>query len=57
LLAASLFVSSLDRATAFGTAMESRNYAGRMPVATTENGGHALVAAVLITLVATRWLA
>ena len=57
LVSASLLVSALDRATALGTAMESRNYAGRMPVATSKNGGHAVVAAVLLTLVAARWLA
>jgi len=57
LVSASLLVSALDRATAFGTAMESRNYAGRMPVATSENGGYALVGAVLAALVAARWLA
>lgn len=56
LLAASLFVSSLDRATASGTAMESRNYAGRMPVATTESDGYVVVGTVLCVLVAARWL-
>jgi hypothetical protein len=35
--------------------MESRNYAGRMPVATSNNGGHAVVGAVLLALVAARW--
>jgi cobalt/nickel transport system permease protein len=56
LLSASLLVSALDRATAFGTAMESRNYAGRMPVSTTGNDGHAVVGAVLLALVAARWV-
>jgi cobalt/nickel transport system permease protein len=56
LVSASLLVSALDRATAFGTAMESRNYAGRMPVATSKNGGHAVVGAVVVALVAARWL-
>ena len=56
LVSASLLVSALDRATAFGTAMESRNYAGRMPVATSKSGGHAVVAAVLVVLVAARWM-
>lgn len=57
LVSASLFVSALDRATAFGTAMEARKYAGRMPVATSENGGHAVVVAVVVALVAARWVA
>jgi len=57
LVSASLLVSAVERATAFGTAMESRNYAGRMPVATAKSGGYAVVGAVLIALVAARWLA
>jgi cobalt/nickel transport system permease protein len=57
LVSASLLVSAVDRATAFGTAMESRNYAGRMPVATAESGGHAVVFGVLLVLVAARWVA
>ncbi|MBB6647405.1 energy-coupling factor transporter transmembrane component T family protein [Halobellus ruber] len=56
LVSASLLVSAVERATAFGTAMESRNYDGRMPVATTENRGHAVVGAVLLALVAARWV-
>jgi cobalt/nickel transport system permease protein len=56
LVSASLLVSAVERATAFGTAMESRNYAGRMPVATSENGGHAVVGAVLAVLVVARWI-
>lgn len=57
LVSASLLVSALDRAAAFGTAMESRNYAGRMPVTTSENGGYGVVGAVLFALIAARWLA
>lgn len=57
LVGSSLLLSSIDRAEAFENAMESRNYAGRMPVPEFENGGHALVAIVLVVLVATRWLA
>ena len=57
LVSASLLVSALDRAAAFGTAMESRNYAGRMPVTTSENGGYGVVGAVFVALIAARWLA
>ncbi|MFC6989043.1 energy-coupling factor transporter transmembrane component T family protein [Haloplanus sp. GCM10025708] len=57
LVASSLLVSSLDRAEAFGTAMESRNYAGRMPVPEYESGGHATAGFVLVVLVAARWIA
>ena len=57
LLGASLLVSAVDRATAAGTAMESRNYAGRMPVSDSENGGYLTVGAVLAVLVAARWVA
>ena len=57
LVSASLLVSALDRATAVGTAMESRNYAGRMPVAASESRGYAVVGAVLAALIAARWVA
>jgi len=57
LVSASLLVSALDRAAAFGTAMESRNYAGRMPVTTSENGGYGVVGTVFVALIAARWLA
>ena len=56
LVGASLLVSSLDRATAFGVAMESRNYAGRMPVASSESGGYAVAGVVVCALVAARWV-
>lgn len=56
LVGASLLVSSLDRATAFGVAMESRNYAGRMPVASSESGGYAVAGVVVCALVAARWI-
>ncbi|MFB6069234.1 MAG: cobalt ECF transporter T component CbiQ [Halobacterium sp.] len=57
LVASSLLVSSIDRAEAFGMAMESRNYAGRMPVPDYESSGYAVVGAVLSVLVAVRWVA
>lgn len=57
LVGASLLVSSIDRAAAFETAMQSRNYAGRMPVPEYESGGYATVGIVLSLLVAARWVA
>jgi cobalt/nickel transport system permease protein len=55
-VAASLLVGSIDRAEAFGTAMESRNYDGRMPVPDYESGGYVVVGLVLSLLAAARWL-
>ncbi|MFB6091689.1 MAG: cobalt ECF transporter T component CbiQ [Haloquadratum sp.] len=55
LVAASLLVTALDSAAAYGTAMEARNYAGRMPVSDDESGGYAVAGAVLVLLVTARW--
>ncbi|SEA11245.1 cobalt/nickel transport system permease protein [Haloplanus vescus] len=56
LVAASLLVSSVDRAEAFETAMNARNYAGRMPVPDYESGGYAVAGVALSVLVAARWV-
>jgi cobalt/nickel transport system permease protein len=56
LVGASLLVCSLDRATAFGAAMESRNYAGRLPVSSPESGGYTVAGVTICALVAARWI-
>lgn len=57
LVGSSLLLSSIDRAEALETAMESRHYTGRMPVPEYESGGYAIVGGVLSLLVAARWVA